>query len=123
MLLPNSKTICKHGRVLEVVEYQGNVTHCCEKECIPIPDRVIRGLACSKCKAVNYCKCKCISWEATKRKYLRVPLIKPEEGWQAVRLNTEIESIANAVESSPESLTNDLNDLTESSEDFLIYFD
>ncbi|KAG8176792.1 hypothetical protein JTE90_003420 [Oedothorax gibbosus] len=83
MLLPNSETIFKHNQLLEVVNFRGNKTYCCEKQCIRIPDRVIRGMACWKCEAVNFCKCQCDSWEETRSK-VNCLFMKPEGGWQNV---------------------------------------
>ncbi|KAG8170333.1 hypothetical protein JTE90_014804 [Oedothorax gibbosus] len=49
-------------KLVEMFKYKGERKYCCEKQCIPIPTLVVRGLACRKCKAVNYCKCECPTW-------------------------------------------------------------
>ncbi|KAG8171606.1 hypothetical protein JTE90_005447 [Oedothorax gibbosus] len=81
--LQNGQTVRMNGREIKVVEYRGNETHCCEKKCFPMPDQIFRGLACLKCKAVNYCKCGCMSWKA-KQKESYMPLVRPDGGWETV---------------------------------------
>ncbi|KAG8176009.1 hypothetical protein JTE90_007006 [Oedothorax gibbosus] len=60
---PDIETMRINGSVVELVKRRKSTqTFCCPLECFPIPDKVIRGLACWRCKAVNYCKCDCETW-------------------------------------------------------------
>lgn len=50
-----------NNQFMDVVYIQKS-DYCCEKKCFQIPHHLVRGLACQKCKAVNYCKCDCVTW-------------------------------------------------------------
>lgn len=64
-----------NGRLVEVVRPPRKPEFCCPLKCFPVPDEWIRGLACWQCKAVNFCKCDCQTWEA---KYSKA---ESWEGW------------------------------------------
>ena len=68
-----------NGQMMELVKYQEE-TYCCEKKCFPTPYRLYRGLVCNRCDAVNFCKCKCVTWKNRSSRY--ECLKKPTGGWQ-----------------------------------------
>lgn len=57
-----ARTLRINGKLVELVTVE-RPSFCCPKECFHVPDQLIRGLACTRCKAVNFCKCDCVTWQ------------------------------------------------------------
>lgn len=60
----NGRTTRINGSLVELVTPRRKPEFCCPLQCFTVPDEWIRGLACWRCKAVNFCKCDCETWEA-----------------------------------------------------------
>lgn len=66
-LLKNSKRVAKiNGKLVEIVQLQKD-SYCCKLKCFKVPNELVRGIACTYCKSINYCKCDCQTWKHPSR--------------------------------------------------------